>query len=444
MSRAATRIACFVVFVLSATDLAGTPAGGTVASTAQAPSAPGIPLCPGLTIATAVNQPTGDYESIKTIESISAAGIRIKYSAEMLVMDFLSGGAPEFKRYTTYRTVRAQDLISATAYEQIFDSDWPETIPNTTAISTSSAVLDALKTRGDSELSISISYGGQKLTIDPNTRPNIYDYHTTTTVKRAGRTVMLPVVVNDVRVDLPAIKAEGDFSGDKAEFFFLDQATNPLTLKFRIGIGGVLPMVPEMIELCETFKIAGMDADTLKMFCRNPKGGDRDTLQVVKISHRCGPAPLAGAGGSGRGAGTGAAPPVPPGVGTGGASVDRLEKALAETGRADIYSIYFSFNSDEIRPESEPTLREIADVLKRHPEWKLSIEGHTDSIATDAYNLDLSRRRAAAVKAALATRHAITAGRLGTAGHGESRPKDSNDTLEGRARNRRVELVRQP
>jgi outer membrane protein OmpA-like peptidoglycan-associated protein len=80
--------------------------------------------------------------------------------------------------------------------------------------------------------------------------------------------------------------------------------------------------------------------------------------------------------------------------------------------------------------------------MKKHPDWRLGIEGHTDNIASDRFNLDLSRRRAAAVKDALVTRHGIDAARLTTGGAGESRPLDTNDTLEGRARNRRVELVR--
>lgn len=75
--------------------------------------------------------------------------------------------------------------------------------------------------------------------------------------------------------------------------------------------------------------------------------------------------------------------------------------------------------------------------------WKLSIEGHTDNIGGDAYNLDLSKRRAAAVRTVLVDQHSVTADRLTTAGYGASRPKESNDTLAGRARNRRVELVRQ-
>lgn len=80
--------------------------------------------------------------------------------------------------------------------------------------------------------------------------------------------------------------------------------------------------------------------------------------------------------------------------------------------------------------------------MRKHSDWKLAIEGHTDSIGTHSYNLDLSRRRAAAVSRALATSHTIGADRLSSSGAGASRPKDRNDTFEGRARTRRVELVR--
>ena len=120
----------------------------------------------------------------------------------------------------------------------------------------------------------------------------------------------------------------------------------------------------------------------------------------------------------------------------------RLERALREQRRAVVYDLFFDFNSERLRPESEPTLREIAEVMRRNPDWKLSVEGHTDAIASDRYNLDLSARRAAAVKAALTGRFTIAGARLTTAGFGESSPRDRNDTLEGRARNRRVELVR--
>ena len=122
----------------------------------------------------------------------------------------------------------------------------------------------------------------------------------------------------------------------------------------------------------------------------------------------------------------------------------QIEQALEQTGRAEVYGIYFDFASASIRPESKPVLMEIAGVLEKNPAWKLSIEGHTDNVGNDAYNQDLSRRRAEAVKQSLVEQYDVPAGRLTTAGFGASRPKETNNTLEGRARNRRVELVRQP
>lgn len=124
--------------------------------------------------------------------------------------------------------------------------------------------------------------------------------------------------------------------------------------------------------------------------------------------------------------------------------IGEMERRLVETRRVDVYGIYFDFASDRIRPESEPILREIAAMLGRNPEWTLGIHGHTDNIGGEGeYNLDLSRRRSEAVRRSLVERYGITPGRLATAGYGASVPKDTNETPEGRARNRRVELVRQ-
>jgi outer membrane protein OmpA-like peptidoglycan-associated protein len=109
----------------------------------------------------------------------------------------------------------------------------------------------------------------------------------------------------------------------------------------------------------------------------------------------------------------------------------------------DVYGIYFDFNSATIKPESEAVLRQIADIMRKNPDWRLSVSGHTDNIGGDPANLALSQRRAAAVKDALVTRYQITPDRLATSGYGASSPIESNATLEGRARNRRVELRRQ-
>jgi hypothetical protein len=119
-----------------------------------------------------------------------------------------------------------------------------------------------------------------------------------------------------------------------------------------------------------------------------------------------------------------------------------LERELADAGRVTVYGIYFAYNSHELREESEAVLAEIGAVMERNPEWSLAIQGHTDNIGGDAFNRELSERRAAAVRRALVERYGIAEGRLSTSGHGASQPRATNETVDGRARNRRVELIR--
>lgn len=123
-------------------------------------------------------------------------------------------------------------------------------------------------------------------------------------------------------------------------------------------------------------------------------------------------------------------------------SAQGIEHQLAAVRKADVYGIYFAFARADLRPQSAAVLREIAAVLKQHPDWRLQIDGHTDGIGGDASNLDLSKRRAAAVKAELIKHYGIDAQRLVTGGYGASQPKATNATAEGRALNRRVELTR--
>ncbi len=120
-----------------------------------------------------------------------------------------------------------------------------------------------------------------------------------------------------------------------------------------------------------------------------------------------------------------------------------LEQHLATDRHVDVYGIYFDFASDRLRVESTPVLEEIAAVLSKNTDWKLSINGHTDNVGGDAANLELSKKRALAVKTALVQRYGIAVGRLTTGGLGAAQPQATNDTPEGRARNRRVELTRQ-
>ncbi len=116
--------------------------------------------------------------------------------------------------------------------------------------------------------------------------------------------------------------------------------------------------------------------------------------------------------------------------------------ALAAKGRVATQGILFGTASDQVRPESRPTLKEIASMLQQHPELKLRIEGHTDNVGGQDANLILSERRAAAVKSALVTDFQVDAARLESKGFGDTKPAGSNASAEGRQNNRRVELVR--
>ena len=121
---------------------------------------------------------------------------------------------------------------------------------------------------------------------------------------------------------------------------------------------------------------------------------------------------------------------------------DGIEKQLADDKHVDVYGIYFDFASDQLRAESTPVLAEIAALLKKNAAWRLNIDGHTDNVGGDTSNLELSRKRAQRVKSALVDQYGIVADRLTTGGFGAAQPREKNDTAEGRARNRRVELTR--
>ncbi len=202
-------------------------------SAADRPPALTVPLCPGLTIVTAVAQPQGDYESIKTIESSGPREVRLKYSAEINGADALSG-PPKLIKMLLRRTMLSADLESASFYQQTFLEKSAEMAPGTTAIGTSAAILRALKAKGEADMSISNAYAGLELSGDKNKFPSYYNYQQSGKIKRVAST-HLKVIVNDQLVELPAIRAQGDFVGDKAEFFFLDDERNPLTLSMGGG-----------------------------------------------------------------------------------------------------------------------------------------------------------------------------------------------------------------
>jgi outer membrane protein OmpA-like peptidoglycan-associated protein len=124
-------------------------------------------------------------------------------------------------------------------------------------------------------------------------------------------------------------------------------------------------------------------------------------------------------------------------------STPDFSQVIASSGRFVTHGILFDTDSDRLKPESAPVIQAIAKGLGTNPNLKLLIEGHTDSTGNAAHNLDLSKRRAEAVKAVLVAQFSVDATRLTTAGLGSTKPIDSNDTPQGRSQNRRVELVKQ-
>jgi len=123
------------------------------------------------------------------------------------------------------------------------------------------------------------------------------------------------------------------------------------------------------------------------------------------------------------------------------ASPDTRNKLLTE-GKLVTYGIYFDVNKDIVKPESYGTLKDIAKILNEVPDVKVKIVGHTDADGQDAANLDLSKRRAASVKAELVKTFNVNGDRLETDGLGETKPVAPNDTPSNKALNRRVEFIK--
>ena len=101
--------------------------------------------------------------------------------------------------------------------------------------------------------------------------------------------------------------------------------------------------------------------------------------------------------------------------------------------------ILFDYNSYALRPESKSTLQNLADNFRRYPEEQISVEGHTDAIGSNESNQRLSEQRADGVRNYLVDQ-GVTGTRVTSIGYGETRPKATNDTPEGRQLNRRVEI----
>jgi outer membrane protein OmpA-like peptidoglycan-associated protein len=460
--------------ILPATVMMGV--GLVMATRAQQPAppatAPRIPLRLGLTIVTALNDPeTGDYESIKTVTEANDKGVRLAYSAEVPVNESPNpfGGsrgaakptAARVKRFNVNRIVSRPDLENAVEYRCLYSDMHPESFPGSTAVGVSRRVLSDLKTTGQSPLRICAFgiMGGLASVVNGlfgKDSPTAGMDMLAGTLKRVEpRGIPFKVVVNDTPVELPVIHGRGKFDVKDAELWILDDPENPLAMKWDIGDEHLQVIRLAFPTAADTVAGGGGTPAPKGRGAISSSGGAAGAggAPGSTASGGAGPAGGAGAGaaaagktGAGSGAGTGGAGSGAGAAGAGTvadpAAAKRIETDLSKTGRTIIYGIYFDFASDRIKKESEPVLAEIAQVMKQQSTWNISVEGHTDNIGGDAYNLDLSQRRAAAVKQALISRYGIDEHRMQTTGFGMRVPKDRNDTIEGRARNRRVELVK--
>jgi len=125
------------------------------------------------------------------------------------------------------------------------------------------------------------------------------------------------------------------------------------------------------------------------------------------------------------------------------ANAAALSGGLTGNGHVVVNGILFDTGKTDVKPESGPALQEVAKMLKANPKLKVYVVGHTDNVGALAANMDLSKRRAASVVSTLTTKYGVPAAQLDAIGDGPSAPVASNDSEDGRALNRRVELVKQ-
>jgi outer membrane protein OmpA-like peptidoglycan-associated protein len=392
-----------------------------------------IPLVPGLMVTTAIAKPEGDYESFKTVVGQSPDGLDLLYQAD--IPKRLDTATQQFiTREYSARFVFTDDQQSACAYAAWFRATAtqppPDTLGGATAITISAAMLAALEAGKNEYLQLMIGHYGTMDYADSGVWLHLASPHP----------VPFPVILNDQPATLPAMKAvcnadslnmktdQGNVSvvvDTPCEFLVLDDPTNPLVLEWQFKALGTPQNGTWRLDTTAHLRVIKIGYLSLASPGQGGKGG--------------------GAGGGGGGRGGGGAVVGGAGAGAGRAQQEeaQMETALAAHKKVLVYGIYFDFAKATIKKESDPVLHEIADLMHKNPTWTLAINGYTDSIGGDAYNLDLSKRRAAAVKDTLVTGYHLTATRLATAGYGAASPVDSNSTLEGRARNRRVELIRQ-
>ncbi len=366
---------------------------------AQAPTGR-VPLGTGATIVQTLSTPTAERESLIQVRLASDSGLHYEWRFEE-VHDNGDTLRQEFRYLEAWN-----DIASAQRLRSLQETTQPEAHPGYTMHSFSRAIYRRMAEGGTDSLQLmslihppgsgllhSMGIAGARST----------PVRWRGTISPAGKgTVPFPVLLNGRRVQLRAIHLRADLTARQGrwrpEFWVLADSTYPLILKW---VGNF--------------------------------GEPTNVLQTTRIDQPLAPDPGEGTvmAGGGLLVARGARP-----------DVASLERELSSTCRAELPGIYFAFNSAHLAPASDRAIAAIAGVLARHPDWTAMLEGHTDSIGSAVANKALSERRVAAVRTRLIERHQINPARLKVAGLGAARPREPNATIEGRARNRRVELVR--
>jgi len=321
----------------------------------------------------------------------------------------------DLSRFVLHRRVRREDIAQATRLNLFYSSQDPAMFAGQTFLETSTKALGLLSSGADVPYVLGVidgedpmgGIGGlirQVSTQSGDGKPgaaplaglaSLFSATASHTYYRGNlRRVepvpaMLPVLLNGKRVSLPALHAQGTVvNGDKSmqvQFWWLDSRSWPLTLKWQLTLNG-----------------------------------HAASQQITKIDL---PPPAGNGPGGGRGGSN--------------AMADELRKSC----RLELSGIYFNTGSASLLPESEPALRQIAQVVRQSAVPVLEVQGHTDNIGSPQFNQELSQQRAEAVRHALVSQFGIAPGKLTSRGFGFARPVDSNATVVGRAHNRRVELA---
>lgn len=343
-----------------------------------------VPLVEGLTVITAIAESGGDFESRKRLMAREDGGWRLSYSAS----------PPNFdgKRVTfsTIRLLHDADLQSARTYRNLFEPNVEEDYPGTTALGASSDVFKELQTTGKSRFALMGWENWRRV---------------------EGAATALDAKESALNIAAALMSSSPtSFKGELQR-----QSTGTL----NVLVNGRVQALPVLIASGRLTAKDGQTMDAEFSFLNDPANPialqgrigrmDPTTLRVVQLDY-----------------------PQPP---------SDLAKTLQQQKRITLPGLYFDFGSAVLKPESAANLPAIVEVIRAAPAGTLRLEGHTDKIGDAARNQSLSLARAQAVRTALIALDASLAARLKAEGFGASRPQASNDTLEGRAQNRRVELV---